>query len=500
MRKVVPTIAGFVLLVMSECMAQSYVEEALLISRIRSGGTARIQAMGGVQNALGGDISSAFYNPAGLGMYNRSEFSITPAYGINNFTSSNLGNSQSETKGTFIVPNIGVAFHSAKDGSKGIWGGTFAINFNRINDFNETFSYSGTNENNSIIDYFLYSADGADVSQFSSSGFNYNTPTGLGYFNFLIGPQNILNPPGPSNQYFTDVTGKPIQKEVVRNSGAQNQWSLSYGANIADKLFVGGGIGFTSIHYKSEKTYSETFDDPAQPMSQMELIEKLTLDGSGINATLGIIYRPVDKFQIGFSAATPTSYDINDVYNASMKSTWRSFEYQPGKILNSEEAATDDLMSTYSLITPWRLTWGMTYFFQKHGFISADAEWLNYGKTKYSGDDDYSGDNEDIRNLYKSVVNLRVGGEYRIKNYRLRAGYSLMPDPFSAQQNSVDRAISSISMGGGYKKSNYYVDLALIFGSGDNSYRPYSLNYEFDPLVTLKKKSTTIMITVGFPF
>ena len=72
MRKVVPTIAGFVLLVMSECMAQSYVEEALLISRIRSGGTARIQAMGGVQNALGGDISSAFYNPAGLGMYNRS--------------------------------------------------------------------------------------------------------------------------------------------------------------------------------------------------------------------------------------------------------------------------------------------------------------------------------------------------------------------------------------------------------------------------------------------
>ena len=129
-----------------------------------------------------------------------------------------------------------MAFHSAKDGSKGIWGGTFAINFNRINDFNETFSYSGTNENNSIIDYFLYNANGTDISQFSSNGFNYNTPTGLGYFNYLIGPQNILNPPGPNNQYFTDVTGKPIQKEVVKSSGSQNQTSLSYGVNIADKF------------------------------------------------------------------------------------------------------------------------------------------------------------------------------------------------------------------------------------------------------------------------
>ena len=65
--------------------AQNYfIEQALLFSRQNSGGSARIQGMGGAQVALGGDFSSALSNPAGLGMYNRNEFSITPAVSFNN--------------------------------------------------------------------------------------------------------------------------------------------------------------------------------------------------------------------------------------------------------------------------------------------------------------------------------------------------------------------------------------------------------------------------------
>ena len=45
-------------------LAQGYVESALLFSRTRPGGSARIQGAGGAQIALGGDYSSALSNPA----------------------------------------------------------------------------------------------------------------------------------------------------------------------------------------------------------------------------------------------------------------------------------------------------------------------------------------------------------------------------------------------------------------------------------------------------
>ena len=127
-------------------------------------------------------------------------------------------------------------------------------------------------------------------------------------------------------------------------------------------------------------------------------------------------------------------------------------------------------------------------------------EWLSYGKTKYDPENDYSFENTEIRNTYKSVVNIRIGGEYRLKNYRFRAGYSLMPDPFQSKQNGVDRAISAITTGAGYRAAKFYVDMAVVYSFGDTSYRPYKLNYALDPLVTQSKNTTTILFTVGIPF
>ncbi len=64
---------------------------------------------------------------------------------MNNSNSSYLGNSGSETKSNLIIPNFGIAFHTNKEGIGGFLGGTFAISYNRTNDFNNTFSYSGKN-------------------------------------------------------------------------------------------------------------------------------------------------------------------------------------------------------------------------------------------------------------------------------------------------------------------------------------------------------------------
>ena len=54
--------------------------DALRYSLLNMGGTARYNAMGGAFGALGGDMTTLSINPAGIGVYRKSEFSFTTAF------------------------------------------------------------------------------------------------------------------------------------------------------------------------------------------------------------------------------------------------------------------------------------------------------------------------------------------------------------------------------------------------------------------------------------
>jgi hypothetical protein len=499
-------LVGYALFNSFTANAQTYAESALIFSRIKPGGSARIQALGGAQVSLGGDYSSGYSNPAGLGMYNRSEFTFTPGYNTAAMSSDYLGTSTGSSQSKLIVPGLSFVFHSDKN--KGaLISGTFGITFNRINDFNRTFEYGGVNSNNSIIDYFVgdanfsnYSGTGSLIARnrtpaqlFNKGGDLYNTPTELAWDNYLINTVSATD----QTHYATDFIGIPTQHEKVQVSGAQNQWSFSYGVNLSDKVFLGGGIGVTSINYTSKKTYTESFPSDTL-LSSLTLVENLRTRGSGFNATLGAIYKPMDIFQFGVSVATPTAYMLSDTYNANMGTNWIKFPYgaanQPKGPIQ-----TDDVLTDYYLTTPWRLSGGATFFIQKHGLVSADVEYLNYGGNHYSTQTkgvSFSSDNADIKSAYHSVFNYRLGAEYRLNAFRIRAGYSYMPDPYKSVQNNVYNDLQSFSGGVGYRASKFFVDLTGVFTQGSTTYRPYT----FSPLVKNQNKNTLIMATVGFPF
>jgi hypothetical protein len=502
---------GILMLLPHLMWAQSTSETALLFSRIKPGGSARIQGMGGVQTSLGGDYSSAFSNPAGLGMFNRSDISITPGFNTAKLTSNYLDNTTTETKTNLSIPGLGLVFQKEQSGRNGFLSGAFAVSFNRVNNFNQDFSYQGTNKNNSIIDYFIEDATGSPPTQFQSNGALYNTPTQLGYENYLIGDSTVFgnNQGRDSTQYFTDVLGIPFQNESIKTQGAQNQWNFSYGANFNDKIFIGVGVGFTSLRYETKKIYKEEFT--VDPLSNLTLEENLRISGSGINANMGIIFRPMEMLQLGISYTTPTLYKLTDTYNANMSTQWNNYDYyyfDPSNVLkvvtlNDESWETEELLVEYDLRTPSHLNIGGTVFFQKFGFISADVEIVNYSGAKYSSGSSgisFESDNENIKALYQTTVNYRVGGEYRYSNYRARAGFAYMPDPFKSEQNGIDRKITTISGGLGYRAEKFYVDFALVFTQGENSYRPYRVNSVDSPLVTIQSKNTLALVTVGFPF
>jgi hypothetical protein len=491
-------LSGLLCLVASMTFAQSYVESALLFSRTRPGGSARIQGMGGSQIALGGDYSVGLSNPAGLGMYNRSEVTLTPAYSVYDTEAEYLGNVSKTSTSKFTIPGLSLVLHMPMD-KNGFVGGSFAISLSRTNDFNRSINYYGENDQTSIIDSFIDIADGAPTEQFENE--LYNTPTGLAYYNYLIGPKSLLGPDEPDDEYFTDVLTVPYQQEQIDTEGANNQWSFSYGANFKDKLFLGAGIGLSTLKFKSTKFYLENFDDPY--LNYLDLDEFLDIKGTGINATLGAIVRPVDFLQIGVSFTTPTYFEFTETYDAAMGTSWDDFDYygNGSTILGEESAATDIVTSDYSLTTPLKFSAGVA-FLSEYGIITGDVEFTNPAKAKYSSNISgvsFEQDNENIEAAYQSVVNYRIGGEFRYKLLRVRAGYgfqgSALKDYFD-----LENSIQTVSGGIGVRLKKFYADFALVHNNAKDYYQPYYLYDLPSPLVTIDSKTTTGMLTFGFTF
>jgi hypothetical protein len=480
--------------------AQGYVENALLFSSNRPGGSARILGLGGAQVALGGDFSSALSNPAGLGMYNRSEFTFSPAINTYSTDAAYFGNKKSDSKSVFNIPGLSYVYNMPRD-KNGFLGGSFAISLTRTNDFHNVIQYEGINPYTSIVDYFIDQANGANTSQFNEGSYNYNTLTGLAYYNYLIGPLSTRNSSDPDDLYFTNLEPEPfpLQEEEIETKGASNQWSFSYGGNYQDKFFFGGGIGITTLRYKSKKTYVESFSEESV-IEGFLFDEKLEIDGTGINATIGLIYRPLQFIQIGASLVTPTYYELTSNYFAEMYSGWRNYDYYGLATLNDEYASTDEggVINEYTITTPLKFSAGVALF-SEYGFITGDVEFINPSNAKYRSDiQSMTPENNAIKESYQAVANYRIGAEFRSNMFRLRGGYGSFGNPW--KNKNIKFNDYYLSAGAGIKLPKFFLDFAYQSRNTEYYYFPYILaSGEADP-VNVKSKLQTFVFTVGFTF
>jgi hypothetical protein len=519
--------------------ALGYHDQALMFSSYEYIGSARIQGIGNTQISLGGDISSALANPAGLGFYNRSELSITPAYNLSLANSSYLSNETSSSSGNFNINNLGVVFNKTKDEAiPGKWrGGSFAISFSKVNKFNDEIKYSGDNQNNDILDFYIQDANRQDVDGFQLKGITYGAYSSYLISEFLDayvdGNDTTYAPSFYERTFFSEYpteNAQTHQSEIMSSSGGQSQWNFSAGGNYGDFLYFGATLGIQSLNYNVVKQYTETYPGiDGDIVASSTLTEDLTTKGYGVNATFGLIARPINQLTLGFSLITPTYLSLNEKYNYSSEAEFNDFDmdnygdyfdanydliadpnadfttfYKDDAFLN-KEIYEEESFFDYTLTTPLRINAGATFFINKNGFLSADIEYVDYSTMKLKGEQwSLENDNSDIKDLYSSVVNFKVGGEWRIKSFRLRAGYNYRPSPYNA--DDIERKTQVFSAGLGIRSSKYFVDLAASYNQFTNIYAPYILenpngeDYLETSLVGIENTNMNFALTVGLFF
>jgi long-subunit fatty acid transport protein len=485
-------------------VAQSgYFEDAYRFSKSNPAGSARIIGVGGTQWSLGGDVSNLSGNPAGLGFFRNSEASISLGYDLWSTDATYLGQNKSFSTSDFSLPNL--SFVSAKNKGlleKGAFkGGAWGFSVQRIANFSNEFGYySDKLGESSIIDFYLKDASGVPENQIENRGL-----TGLAYQTYQINPiavdaagKPITNP----RSYDSFVLGLPFQDENVTQEGSASQINFGYGANFNHKLFIGGSLGIRSLEFSSIKKYNEEFAN--EPLINSSLLENLYINGTGVNLNLGLIYKPIDYINLGFVLQTPTWFSLNEEYEASMSATFDDYYFpQEDVTLGEENAVSDVFLSNYGLRTPFKIGGGATIFLGKHGFISADVDWVDYSIARINSTDfNEEPDNQVIQELYTSTVNFRLGGEAKIERWRFRAGYGYVGDPYL--NSSLDQSTQLLSGGLGLKFDSFHLDFSLVNQKYNSLYRSYKVldnnGLNYGPLTEIKNSITSGVVTVGFNF
>jgi hypothetical protein len=493
--------AVFLLSMALQAGAQGWTD-ALNLSENDYLGTARSVGMGNAMTAVGGDLGSLTFNPAGSAVASYSQFTITPGLSFSTVTaqgslSEGFEDAYKTRKGRMGLPNFGAMMTYDTRNKRGLKRVTFGIVGNVTRDYTNKLRASGTNANTTLAGSLASQADGfgtdvLDGGFYQSSMPSWETMVGWqgGLFEQINGSyvgitESLLD---NGNIVLTDRIG---QYYGLERKGSKYDLLMNFGMDFNDKFYLGANIGITTATYRSDETRSEEAlsGNYGNDFAWLRTRSTLNDDASGIYAKIGFIARPFSGFRVGAAIQTPTLMQVREGYQLEGRSLAEGIEM-------SQSSPWDEWF--YNVTSPWRANVGVAYTIGQLALVSADYEYTDYRGMKLSPsyDDayyyDFTDANLDIQDFTGPVHAIRLGAELKpAPSLALRVGYNLttgaqyntLSDSGHVVALSQDERIAqlrtAVSFGVGYSSpGSFFADFAVRFQYLPNEYfTPYWYYY-----------------------
>lgn len=502
------TIASL-LLIGTQAMAQ-LPEDALRMSWQVPSGTARNQAIGGAMGSLGGEITSMFVNPAGLGFFKVSEIVLSPGFTLAQSTGLyRETNANSDNLSRFNISTTGFVSASTDPGSQWV-SKAFSIAVNRAANFNNVVYYRGRNDYSSFSEQYAeeFSKSGVSLNDFRYSPY-LSLGTKMALYTYLIDTATIGGG--------IEVVGRPEyldaveQENKITTRGGITELAIGFASNNKDNFYIGGSVGLPIVKY--ERTLAFTESDPTNDATNKfkfsRYEEKLTTTGIGLNAKLGIIFKPADQTRVGVAIHTPTIYGLKDkLWTKMVTDVENLFNNDPIDSITSDHFGQQPIYK-YDMSSPWKFIVSGTYMIndvedvtRQRGFITGDVEYVTYGSSKFSSADEnvdesyYDDVNKAVKAAYKGAFNFRVGGEMKFNTFMARLGFARYGNPY--EDKTFKARKTNLSGGIGYRDRGVFIDLTYVHSIIRDVNFPYRLTDKANTFAEIKSNIGQILLTIGF--
>ena len=432
-------------------------------------GTSKFNAMAGSMGALGGDISSASVNPAGIGVFITSDVSFT--LGVNN------------NKNTTTLAGMSTVAKNNKTDLNNT-GGVLTIDLNNTN----------------------------SKWKFVNIGFNYSTQA-IDNYSLSAGNQNIrilddFSYPGTNINY-------TFYGHQYGRTGELSKTNFTVGANYDNRLYFGLGLNFHNSYLEQYDSANFLADNRSSVLSYNKQYTDFAEDSNGFSANIGVIAKVGNQFRLGAAVETPTWWSMDRAYNQYY------FNYNQYDVFSEDR----------KLSTPMKATLSAAFVPSKNFSLNVDyIQGITKPKYHVYGDAEKEL-NDFFSDSYKNASEVRVGAEYRVAGLRLRGGYAYQGNNFdnmsflayndngSASNQSFSNLFvgkrNIIGAGLGYDFKAFYIDASYQnisseysspFLQGNPEYNSGYFNGGFDvnsdafAVSKVKNNRNNFFVTLGWKF
>ncbi len=512
--KKITVIAALTLAILPAAAQETYENAKIAWSDLN--GTARYVGMGGAMEALGADISVIGTNPAGIGLFRKSQANLSLGF-VSQQDANAFGGGHPTT---MSFDQLGFVY-SSRTSPTGFL--NFGFNYHKSRNFNYILSaadaFNGASQNKLTYakakNGLLFEGNGAPI---------FSKP--LPACNQLddMYARNLLYDGEQNTWYYEEANNYTMDR---RHWGYIADYDFNLSGNINNRVYLGLTIGIHDVHYKHYSEYTEYFPEN----SPIQVADDREIEGSGADIKAGIIFRPVETspFRIGLSVTTPTWYSL-DTHNYTTMSD------AGGSVYNSEDYE-------FKLYTPWKFGVSAGTTFGNYLAVGASYEYTDYGSmdTRYKTGSSYDwwndyyydqSESDDVMNrhtadMLKGVSTLKVGAEFKAApEVAVRFGYNYVSPMYqkdgykdgtlnseasyysSATDYTNWEAIHRITCGVGIQLDKVNLSAAYQYSAQNGYFEPFMSYTDFETAlddnianaVKISNKRHQVLLTATYTF